>query len=80
MTMVNRAGLILSVCMVICMMFMCLFVNKDASYADVENIGDEGAISANAENAEPLFLEEKIQFDDSIWGRLASLIQDMMEA
>lgn len=65
---------------VICLASMCFFVGGNVNYADAENTYLRGAISANAEISEPPYSLKKMEFDDSVWGRLAALMQDMLEA
>jgi len=65
---------------VICLAAMCFFVGDSRSYACAENTYSNGVISANAEISEPPYSRDKLEFDDSVWGRLAALMQDMLEA
>ena len=64
----------------LCLGLMCFFVDNTLNYTSAENAYKTDAISANAEIPETLSPKEKTEFDDSIWGRLAMLMRDIIEA
>ncbi len=70
----------LAVSAVICFASMCFLVDNNPSYTNAENTYKEEVISASAENSECPYIKDKMEFDDSVWGRLATLMQDMIEA
>ncbi len=68
------------VSMVFCLLVMCLQVSSNIYSANDEFESSDCVVSANAEISEGLSLKEKLEQDDSVWGRLARSIQDMVEA
>ena len=58
---------VLSVLIMICFSSMCFLVENGTNYA-------------NAENQNYPYIKEKMEFDDSVWGKLATLMQDIIEA
>ncbi len=65
---------------VICFASMCFLIDDGGSYANAENMYSKEIVSAIAENSERPYTKGKMEFDDSVWGRLATLMQDMLEA
>lgn len=65
---------------VICFASMCFMVNSNRNYANAENVHRQEVIFTIAENSECPHTKDKMKFDDSVWGRLATLMQDMIEA
>ena len=71
---------VLSVLIMICFSSMCFLVENGTNYANAENTQYKRAIFANAENQNYPYIKEKMEFDDSVWGKLATLMQDIIEA
>jgi alkyl sulfatase BDS1-like metallo-beta-lactamase superfamily hydrolase len=71
---------ILSVSALICFASMCFLVDNEQNYANAKDTYGKVVVSANAEISERLPEKEKTEFDDSVWGRLATFLQDMIEA